>query len=888
MDRDRKTKRLKILTWNAQSLNNKIFQFRHFLEKHKIQIACIQEASHNTKPPPKIVNYSLVHHNKLAIYVKKEINYTTIPNINNSPNLLTIKINNITISNFYNHPSQPINIQEISDLMNTTNQIIIGDFNARHTDWNNARTNTNGRKILNFLHNNPDKTLLYPQNSYTHYPANGNQPSTIDLILTNTKLYIEQPTTTNDLDSDHMPILTNVHLNKEFELQKQITKKTDWKKFKKDLQESIQIKPIRTNADIDATLQHATNCAIKAYNRHTTKTCTKPHQFILPPHILKLIQYKNTLRKTMQTYNLYCILRTKINNLNQTINHEIESHINTTWNNKLKNIDPKSNSYRKIVKALKSTQKNTSPLHTSQGLKFEDIDKANAIADELTKVQNLTNHLIDNKTHNKILNENRQFLTSNDNNSHPQLLTHTQLKSIIKKLPNKKAPGHDQITNEIIKQSPTSFTQCLTTILNKCMQNHYFPTTLKKSIVIPIPKPKKNPLYPQNYRPISLIPTIGKILEIIINLDLKSHTDKHNIIPDTQFGFRQYHSTIMQIARIINQITINTNLNKTTALTTIDLTKAFDTIWHDALINKLIHNKYPKHLIQIIFHYLQHRTFQVKYNKTLSDPHPITTGVPQGGVLSPQLYNIYTSDIPTDKTTEIALFADDTAIVTTSTQTKQSNKYTQRHLTLLENYYNTWRLVPNPEKSTITYFGKNRKRKNHTSTPSLYNQPIPETDTTKYLGLTIDKNLTFQKHIQQTIAKANTVRKKLHPLLNKKSKLNINTKTKIYKIYIRPIITYGCQIWSIANETNLKKLRTFENRILRDILDIKITDRISNKKIHDMTNCDPINEHIQKLNTNFYRHHIYASRLTESILSHPIENHYHKNQKLLTRIKINQ
>lgn len=874
---------LKIITWNACSLQNKILQFRHFLEQNKIHVACIQEASKSKKPLPKIVNYNLISNKKIAIYIKKELHYDQLLETENS---ISILVNKIRITNFYNYPKFASDLNELKYITKFPNTIILGDFNAKHTNWNNSSTNQNGKILNDFLNCHPQLNLLYPQNSYTHYPTNGNNPSTIDLIVTNLKFYVEPPSTVNDLDSDHLPVATRIHLKVPIKLNTKISRITNWSNYKNYLKNQNPNFPLHSTNSIDKALHRLTNATLHAYHKNTQIINPPSHKLQLPRDILNLINTKNKLRKTSQKYNLFQILKPQINKMSQEINEKIASYTNLQWNHKLSNTKNLL-SVHKIIKQLRIPNQKNTPLHTTNGIKFSTQEKSDALADEFSKSSSLTDHLHDNTFHDHIQNTIKNFLQQPQTNPGDPIINFTSLQSLIKSLPNKKSPGKDKITNEMIKKYPNNFILQLVKIYNACYQLNYFPKQFKHSVVIPIAKPNKNPTLPQNYRPISLISMLGKLNEKIINVELTKHTQLLKVIPDSQFGFRKHHSTNMQIARIINKITINTNLNKTTSLTTIDLTKAFDTIWHDALIYKLILLKYPKNLILLIRNYLSNRSFQVKLQNTFSNSQKLTTGVPQGGVLSPQLYNIYTHDIPTDPNTDIALFADDTAIITTSSQTAQANKYTQQHLNKLQMYYQKWKLLPNPEKSTITYFGNRRKSKNHQSTPSLNNLNIPETPDPKYLGVIIDKKLTFKKHISSALCKARITKTKLYPLLGPHSKLNTHLKTQIYKSYILPILTYGSQVTELAAKTTKSKMQIFQNAILRNILKITRQSRIRTKIIHERTRCETISNYIKKLNTNFYKHHILASNLTENILNHPLKNHYRNNQKTLTNIPLN-
>ncbi|GBN07503.1 putative RNA-directed DNA polymerase from transposon BS, partial [Araneus ventricosus] len=239
----------------------------------------------------------------------------------------------------------------------------------------------------------------------------------------------------------------------------------------------------------------------------------------------------------------------------------------------------------------------------------------------------------------------------------------------------------------------------ITKIFNRCLQLHYFPPSWKIAHVLMFPKPGQNPKLPGNYRPISLLSNLGKIYEKVILSRLKDHCGELNIIPDEQYGFRPQHGCIHQLLRVTNTITHGFNNKHYTGGVFLDVRKAFDRMWHKGLIYKLIANNLPCYLIDIITHYLRDRTFQVKINSILSEPGNIKAGTPQGSILSPLLYTIYTADFPKQNFIINCFFADDTAILVQGSTTKFIIKTLQKGLNEIENWCTLWRIAINTEKT---------------------------------------------------------------------------------------------------------------------------------------------------------------------------------------------
>ena len=251
----------------------------------------------------------------------------------------------------------------------------------------------------------------------------------------------------------------------------------------------------------------------------------------------------------------------------------------------------------------------------------------------------------------------------------------------------------------------------LTYIINASLKLSYFPTTWKQATVLAFRKPGKDKLFPQNYRPVRLLPTMSKILEKIILNRLKRHENENKQLMHEQLGFREHRSTVHQLARLTNHISTEFNRNKSTVLILLDIEKAFDTVWHDGLIHKLNEHNVPMYIIKILQNYLTDRTFTVSVNNVHSGTKTIAAGVPQGSILGPRLFIYYLNDLPKDEKTNLALFADDTAIYSSSWKKYTAIKNIQNHLDKLTAYYNKWKIKINAAKTEQVNFTKKKQEK---------------------------------------------------------------------------------------------------------------------------------------------------------------------------------
>lgn len=340
----------------------------------------------------------------------------------------------------------------------------------------------------------------------------------------------------------------------------------------------------------------------------------------------------------------------------------------------------------------------------------------------------------------------------------------------------KKSPGCDLITPKMIIELPYCAICYITQLFNAITRVGYFPDRWKKSIIIMIPKPGKDPTSASSYRPISLLSCLSKLFEKCMLTRLNPYLRAHNIIPAHQFGFRENHGTIEQVNRITSEKrTAFKNRQYCTAVF-VDVSQAFDRVWLDGLMHK-INLKLPKYTHKLLESYLYERKFAVRSNTATSNDHPIGAGVPQGSVLGPTLYLLCTADLPTSRSLTTSTFADDTAILSCSRCPIQASAQLALHLVDVEKWLTDWRIKVNEQKSKHVTFTLNKL---DCPSLSLNNTVIPKAQEVVYLGVHLDRRLTWRKHIEAKKThlklKANT----LHWLINAHSPLSLDHKILLY------------------------------------------------------------------------------------------------------------
>jgi uncharacterized surface protein with fasciclin (FAS1) repeats len=375
----------------------------------------------------------------------------------------------------------------------------------------------------------------------------------------------------------------------------------------------------------------------------------------------------------------------------------------------------------------------------------------------------------------------------------------------------KKSSGHDGITSEFIRKAKNALSIPLSILINKTIEFGHVPKILKLAKVIPIYKNKNPELY-SNYRPISLLPSISKIMEKVIHKRLYHFMNNHNLLYDGQYGFRPKFSTINAITDLTANILKSLDNKKHTVGVFLDLSKAFDTINHKTLLKKLQYYGVRGIALEWFRSYLTDRMQYVCYNGIDSHMQNITCGVPQGSVLGPLLFIIYTNDLPQALVdSKCVLFADDTTIHYSSKNILDAFNHISKDLSSLTDWFRANKLSLNINKTNYIVF---------TMMPNgildydlkIGNELIEKVDSTTFLGVKIDKNLEWYDHIQMV---RNKVSSGLYALSSVKHILPYELMRQIYFTLIHPYLNYGTLLWGSAKKMHLRKLVTLQNKSVR-------------------------------------------------------------------------
>ena len=862
----------KIVLWNANGLTQRRHEIEIFLITEKIDILLISETHFTSKSYFSIPGYNCYHslhpddraHAGTAIIIKKSICHHELEKWEKdyiqatSISITDINGSHIVISAIYCPPRHTISIEQFTNFFNSLGPKFIagGDYNSKHISFGSRVINPKGRNLFKTISNKGYNVISTGKPTY--WPTDPNRlPDLLDFFVTkgfsNSYIFVEECL---DLSSDHTPVTATIStlliIKKEKEKSPSLyNKKTNWDLFKIKVEEKLNLKlPLKTEEDIELAIEHFNKHIQDAAWISTPELDNQDTQINYPIEIKEKLKEKRRLRKIWQRTH-YITDKLEYNRAAKMLKNLIWKNKNDTLQDYLSKLSPQgTNEYSlwKATKYLKRPKQFSPPIKTDTNTWARtNHEKAEIFAKHLKKTfipfpqtcSNLENSEIE------------SFLDSPLQLSPP--IPFFSSKEIEKQLKNesnkKKSPGYDLITVELLKKLPRKGIILLTEIFNAILRVRYFPIQWKHAIIIMIIKPGKNISEVSSYRPISLLPHVSKIFEKLLLKRIKSCIEFDEIIPFHQYGFRAQHSTSEQIHRIVNNIEKALEEKNVCTGVFLDVKQAFDKVWHHGLLYK-IKKIFPDQLYWILKSYLENRWFQVRIENEFSQFHPIKSGVPQGSILGPFLYSIFTADIPTHDDLFIATYADDTALMVSNSDPDTASNKLQEYLNNTQNWFHKWRIQVNEAKSTHISF-TNRK----IISPPVYlnSKQIPYSNSVKYLGMHLDQRLTWKNHIEKKRNEINIKYKRMYWLLGKNSQLALKSKVLLYKSMLKPIWSYSCQTWGAASESNISKIQRIQSKILRGIANAPWY--VTNECLHNdlmvpsvrKVILDSYNKHIKKL-----------------------------------------
>nr|KAG5704907.1 hypothetical protein BaRGS_003890 [Batillaria attramentaria] len=756
--------------------------------------------------------------------------------------------------------------------------VVAGDFNASHRLWDPDATTAGGRHLANaVLESN---LSILNDCSVTRIGQGGQRNSAIDITLASPALCLEATWETGDdnMQSDHLPIHitldqavpTEVEVNSD---PKYAYDKADWEKFRTLLEaECEHLNRNSPDQDIDSKYEEIRSMILTAANAAIPQSRPQPSgggRLIGGWWNAECEEATAEKRRVLRAFKRNMteenreLVRAATTHCSEVAEKARQEHWERFCAEQVQEPKDSSKLWR-MIRAHRRRGRLPERALLVNGQKTQTAkEKADALAETFAKASQ-TEHLPPEMREYRRTEEQRFEKSENDGQAPSNGdLTLEELRTAIGSLGSQgKATGHDPISYQMIRHFPDRMVKVLLGFYQTCWDSGQIPKAWKKAVVVAIPKDGKPPHLPTSYRPVALTSHLGKVYERLVRDRLEYHLEKHGIIPLCQAGFRKGRGCMEHVARLTSEIK-KAMVNKHSVVTTFfDIKRAFDTVWHAKLLDKLSSIGISGRLYQFVQAFLADRRISVRVGASLSDEHTLDMGVPQGSVIAPTLFSVMLHDIEAKvgrPDIKMSLYADDLAIWT-ELPTQLPGK-----TAFMKKLYERWRtkfqscvddiqgymgqngFQLSPEKTSLVVFSRTNGAKNAMSI-QIGNVTIKPCSEAKFLGVTLNERLRWQPHISNLTAKA-ARSVNLIKILSAERWATPRSLIHLTNALVRSRLTYGCEAFFALSKAEYLKLERVELAALKTAIGARKSAR--NDLVYQEAGWLPLREECKRRCANF-------------------------------------
>ena len=629
--------------------------------------------------------------------------------------------------------------------------------------------------------------------------------------------------------SDHFPIFITrkMHIqppkNAHFTISYRSFKKFDETKFIEDLQ-SVPWDTIKLFEDTDDIMDAWLDLFLQVVDNHVPikqhRVKHKNQPEWMSPEILEAMKCRDR-HKSIGNDDEYKIWRNKVIKL---INNSKKAQYQTFIDNNKGN----PSSIYKIFQEV-GAGKGLHRQSAATSIKADDTliedpkDIANEFNNFFVNIASKVKEPTINTNHEKLREFCQSKLPADTKFIIPQL-SNEKVSKFLSNIDISKATGTDMIGPRLLKLAAPYITKEITFICNHSITTSVFPSKWKEAKVAPLHKNGSNEEV-NNYRPISILPVLSKVLEKHVHESLSDFLNKHTLLHKTQSGFRANHSCETALINMIDLWLSAIDNGKMIGVVLVDFKKAFDLVDHRILLNKLEIYGIKDEALLWFDNYLTNRKQQVTINNNKSDFMNISCGVPQGSILGPLLFLLFINDLPLYTNNVFTdLYADDTNLYDIQDSMEQIENNLQTALNSLHIWCRSNGMVLNPTKTKVMLVTTNQKRtrlNNDKFDLKFNNENLNMISNDKILGVFVDNNLTWSdhiKHLTKKIASSTWLLSKIKKFLTQEHRV------QFYKSYIQPHIDFCNIVWGSSSESNKLRIFKLQKRACRVILDFNVDD----------------------------------------------------------------
>ena len=705
-----------------------------------------------------------------------------------------------SVDNFFNTLSLLLSKAESE----SATTILMGDFNAKHPSWDpNSSMNTAGTRMNQLL---LDFSLSQFVSSPTRAAYDGSSLSTLDLFCTTRPDLVHNVTVSAPV-SDHCCVNASLSVEKyPCHSNRQHSKppvmipdfsKTNWNSLRTSLLKCHLLESIQGTTDVDVAWSVWKSIVYEIIKRHvplrTVRTSCK-NKYWWNSDLRKLSRKKERLwsrakrTRSQGDWSAYKKIRNKYT---EAFRRARTAYIFRKRSQLEAEVDG-SHRWWSVAKDLAGIKKSSTAvpeLHNNGAEVSSDFDKANLLASFFASQCTCPNPNTNNSGAPYPLVEGQQQFDF-------QPITMHQTLQKLQTLPVSKATADPMIPNSMLRECAGCVAPSLTYLFNLSLSTNVFPKDWKVAVVIPLFKHRGSPNEPSNYRPISLLHAVAKVLDDLVSESLLKHLTKSKLLSNHQFGFLPKRSTVTQLVYIVDRWTKALDSGRQTYAVFMDFMKAFDRVWHPGLLFKLQSCGVSLSALTWFRSYLSHRSFSVRLGSVFSQPYQASAGVPQGSHLGPILFLVFVNDLTDTVSIDKELFADDALIHFECDRqpTDTDHIVLQSEVTKAESWAVSWHGKFGNAKTKLMRIHSRRLQPGQAVPPEFFidTAPIAVVEEHRHLGVTLSSSLDWKIHIQGVIAKSS---KKAGLLRWMAKDLTVSAAMRLYTCYVRPTLEYASPVW---------------------------------------------------------------------------------------------
>ncbi|KAF0303168.1 RNA-directed DNA polymerase from mobile element jockey [Amphibalanus amphitrite] len=854
--------RLQIACWNAEGLRRKLTELQGWLSESKIDVIAVQEAQFSASSLTEIPGFQTAAVRRrargrrnsgpakggdVAIYVRKGLNFDKLETaplamadtttewcgirlyLSNSALKSSSPAPTLDIHNFYRPPIRPGEEDQRSDyfdpsaLPTNPDSLLLGDWNAHHPAWDRhcMEEDETGRRLVDWMTQTGVTTLNDGSHTRTSYRG---QPSTPDAVFCHRDLARRCTWAVGtDIGSDHLPMVTTVtmsgHRPRRIRKTRWAFHKANWTGYEDDCESTLAGLPEDVTAERLNEL--FTAALLKCSVLHVPRGArSDPKPWAMDPELEEAVRDRRSARAALDAAPGSTDARDRwVEAKRRAAKIEEEAKARSFRNFATEELNRPANIGRvhKILRKMEGAEQ--APPGQALGdhgrRAVEDRTKAAAFAKQYASVsRQVRNKLQDRKTKSELTRLRAEPCVCSDARTEAcSLFTPQELDTQLRNMKCGKAPGPDDICAEHLRHLGPGAKTTLLRLLNLSWSTGQVPSAWRRATIIPVPKAGKDPKMIASHRPIALTSHLAKLAERLIAARLNHLVERDGLVPPEQVGFRRGRSAEENLARLVQRVQDGWNKPKPRGrpeegktaekfvLLAFDFSRAYDVIDHKMLRLKLLRLGVPKCMSAWIWAFLRDRRAAVEVNGARGGERPFRAGLPQGSVLAPTLYTLWSADLITAlKTvpgTDIFMYADDTATLSSGASIEEAGRRAQRAADIIASWASRWKMRVAGEKTQALVLSQWARDASSLSI-KVSGAVVTAGPSLRLLGVTFDRLLHFGAHCAELRKKVRPRVAQLRRMTGRSWGLGERQLRSVANGYIRGALEYAAGAWMPA------------------------------------------------------------------------------------------